>query len=248
MNLLGGEATIEKQLGYYSDNFISTTYVNEDTQEITTTIIKNTMNKKQWYYHIPVLRGITIYFIQEFTKGKKFIPDGRIILVPIIYLVDKFFLHIGLMNYFYIGFLLLLLLVARLNNDMTELHGAEHMCATYYNENKTISVAEINEIKKTSRFHKQCGTTLIMKNIILFLILSIFIKDYFIKFFLVTGITYEIFKYQDNKVMKVLLYFDTMISKFIQLNIFTKDPKDIHIKMAIDAINKLENMENKIAS
>lgn len=128
-------------------------------------------------------------------------------------------------------------------------HGAEHKVINCYESKGELTV---ENVKKSSRFHKRCGTNFIIYILICYLMLFFIIPRYnflinilieLIIFPIVIGISYEILDYMERSesIFSSMLF---SISKLIQ-QFTTKEPKDDEIEVAIIALKISEGIKVK---
>lgn len=113
-------------------------------------------------------------------------------------------------------------------------HSAEHMVINCYEKLKRIPTFE--EVKKASRFHKRCGSSANINNIVMYLLLSLstaFVANWSIIFWLSLCILIVIFRLFADK--KGWL-------RFLQVFVTAK-PSDEDIELAIEGIKNYEIME-----
>lgn len=113
-------------------------------------------------------------------------------------------------------------------------HAAEHMAINAYNTLHRIPTVE--EVKKFSRFSKNCGSERNIRNIIIFSSLSILFAINISKFSFWLILLYPI--------LFILMILDMKYSilRFLQI-LVTNKPTDLEIKVAIKGIEELEKFE-----
>ncbi|MFA9378268.1 MAG: DUF1385 domain-containing protein [Lachnotalea sp.] len=119
-------------------------------------------------------------------------------------------------------------------------HGAEHKAINSYNLYNDVS---IENIKKSSRIAKNCGTNWLV--MYLFISIVIFLltgKFYTIIIFINYGVSRELFVLSDidKKPIFSIVY---RIGGLLQKNILTKEPTEEQLKLAKAAIEKLIDYE-----
>ena len=122
-------------------------------------------------------------------------------------------------------FLLLGFLLERIvAKDSHKFHAAEHMTVNAYN--KIGMVPNIYDVRKSSRIHRNCGTTIIGKRI--FVPICMFLLDYYS----ICPITlkYYILVIVAANILRIIGVFN-----FLQL-FNTAKPDDIHLKVAIEGV------------
>lgn len=113
-------------------------------------------------------------------------------------------------------------------------HAAEHMSINAYNTLHRIPTVE--EVKKFSRFSKNCGSERNIRNIVIFSSLSILIAINISKFSFWLILLYPI--------LFILMILDMKYSilRFLQI-LVTNKPTDLEINVAIKGIEELEKFE-----
>lgn len=129
-------------------------------------------------------------------------------------------------------------------NNIKKLHGAEHAIYNFYRKKNSLNNWSYNRIKNESRIVNHCGTTQYILIAILIFIEKLFIDDFFIRYLIAIGISNEIIRISDNKFFNILFKPLFFISGIIQKYLYTAQPDDIHIDMAIESIEKLGELEN----
>lgn len=236
MKIQGGSASAEGQLVLYSNNYIVAVSLNEK-RDIIVSHQKHNLNSKNIIGKIPFVRGVYVNTKQSLDQ------IGYIVFALILYILDKLIFKIHLMDYVYFAYILILSCSTKFSN-MSNLHGAEHAITNYYNKHHTIENIQEDILKKESRIHDRCGTTLIIYNLIFIYGMLFITRDFLIRFLVSMALSYEIVIIKENNVLirTILLPFK-LISRFIQKYVFVSEPRDIDIKMAIKAVEKLEELE-----
>lgn len=242
MRILGGSTTDTLELIFYSPNYVISAQYRDD--KLNFNIDKHGISQYSKLGETPFLRGIYIYL-------SRFIGRSRIEfnLVQAIffigYIIDKFFLNVSLMDYIYVLFILSHLLVIRINKDMCELHGAEHMIGNYFDIHDSVTLENINEVKKCSILHERCSTNYLIFKVICILALRLIVGDFLIRFILTIALHYEFIQNRDDKMLYYLYYPLYALGKWTQKVFFVKQPRDKYIEMAIKTAMELEKYENK---
>lgn len=129
------------------------------------------------------------------------------------------------------------------NKELFMYHGAEHKAINCYENNLEIN---LENIRKSSRFHKRCGTNFLSISMIISIIIFTFIgfEKIFLEYILrcfssifIVSICYEIIEFigdNDNFLINILCSTGFLVQKFT-----TKEPNDEHIEVAIEAINEI---------
>lgn len=122
-------------------------------------------------------------------------------------------------------------------------HGAEHKTINCYENNLEL---EIENIRKSNRFHKRCGTNFIS----VIMIVSVFIFSTInyknlLMCFIIRLILLPIIIGVSNEIMILIGKYDNLFLKIISYqgmifqNITTKEPDDSHIEVAIKALRSI---------
>lgn len=150
----------------------------------------------------------------------------------------------------FIAYLLLISLMKDIKRTFMY-HGAEHKCINCIENGHILTV---DNVRKSSRYHKRCGTSFMLVVLIISIILFILIRTdivwlrYVIRILLVpviAGISYEFIKKagsSDNKVINIL----SMPGMWMQ-KITTKEPTDDMIEVAIEAVEAVFDWEQYLA-
>lgn len=142
------------------------------------------------------------------------------------------------------------LLLISLMNDIKRTfmyHGAEHKCINCIENGKTLTV---ENVRKSSRYHKRCGTSFLLFVLIISIILFILIRTdiiwlrYVIRILLIpviAGISYEFIRLAGNSYNSVV----NALSKpgMWMQKITTREPTDDMIEVAICAVEAVFDWE-----
>ena len=142
-----------------------------------------------------------------------------------------------------------LLLISRMKDIQRVFmyHGAEHKCINCIEHGLPLNV---ENVRKTSRQHKRCGTSFLLFVLIISIIVGIFIRVDIVWLRvliriallpLVSGISYEIIKLagnSDNPVISLLSQPGLMVQKLT-----TREPQDDMIEVAIEAVEAVFDWE-----
>ena len=142
------------------------------------------------------------------------------------------------------------LLLISLMNDIKRTfmyHGAEHKCINCIENGHVLTV---DNVRKSSRYHKRCGTSFLLVVLIISIVMFILIRTdivwlrYVTRILLVpviAGLSYEFIRKagsSNNKVINVL----SMPGMWMQ-KITTKEPTDDMIEVAIEAVEAVFDWE-----
>lgn len=142
------------------------------------------------------------------------------------------------------------LLLISLMNDIKRTfmyHGAEHKCINCIENGHVLTV---DNVRKSSRYHKRCGTSFLLVVLIISIVMFILIRTdivwlrYVTRILLVpviAGLSYEFIRKagsSNNKVINVL----SMPGMWMQ-KITTKEPADDMIEVAIEAVEAVFDWE-----
>ena len=126
-------------------------------------------------------------------------------------------------------------------------HGAEHKCINCIENGHILTV---NNVRKSSRFHKRCGTSFLLIVLVISIIFFMIIRTdvvwlrYFLRILMVpviAGVSYEFIRKagtSDNKIINAL----SMPGLWMQ-KITTKEPTDDMIEVAIEAVEAVFDWE-----
>lgn len=119
-------------------------------------------------------------------------------------------------------------------------HGSEHKCINCIEHGLELTV---ENVKKSSRLHKRCGTSFLLFVMIVSIILHFFVRfesavwNIIVRILLVpviAGISYELIKWAGNSENKVIVALS--IPGLMLQKITTKEPEDDMIEVAIRAV------------
>jgi uncharacterized protein YqhQ len=241
MKLLGGAASSENSIIFYSEHYTATAFLESKTQTINISFSEHKLNNDKLYLKIPILRRLILDFYQRYIHDNKLSVDVYTVASIIIYTLDKIFLNINPLKYLY-GVYYLLFFIFIKSSDVSKIHGAEHAVYNHYNKDKKLN--NIESIKKEKLEVDRCGTTSYITNLILFYVSCIFLDDFMIQYLITKGFSTEIVVLiESNKVANKIGKPIIKLSRFLQRTMLTKRPDDIHVKMAIMAVKKLEELE-----
>ena len=126
-------------------------------------------------------------------------------------------------------------------------HGAEHKCINCIENGHILTV---NNVRKSSRFHKRCGTSFLLIVLVISIMFFMIIRTdvvwlrYFLRILMVpviAGVSYEFIRKagtSDNKIINAL----SMPGLWMQ-KITTKEPTDDMIEVAIEAVEAVFDWE-----
>lgn len=146
-------------------------------------------------------------------------------------------------------FLLYIALISRMKDIQRTFmyHGAEHKCINCIENGHILTV---NNVRKSSRFHKRCGTSFLLIVLVISIIFFMIIRTdvvwlrYFLRILMVpviAGVSYEFIRKagtSDNKIINAL----SMPGLWMQ-KITTKEPTDDMIEVAIEAVEAVFDWE-----
>ncbi len=140
--------------------------------------------------------------------------------------VEKYFVLIVLA----IGFIFTKL------SGVSRYHGAEHKV---FNTLKTNLPLTIESVKQQKRYADECGTNLLVFIFIIFSLLRLTGMMFYISFIIGASVGYEIFIANNKKVKRLLIPF-YFIGYIIQYFVFTSEPTDRQLEVALAAVRALE--------
>lgn len=247
IDILGGGTEQNLELHLYSNNHKATSKYDKDGN-FQIKVEEHHMNNKSKIIRMPFIRGLYIYFSENVTDSenkRKITLNLLDVIVVIIYMLDKFYLKISLMDYVYVLFICFYFILALVHKNMVELHGAEHMLTNYYDKNHKANLSDINEIKKYSIIHERCGSNFYGINLAILLLLKIFINDFIVRFIIMQSLSYEIATMKKNNIVYYLIYPLLAFGMLTQKLFFVKQPKDKDVEQAIRTVQELEKYENE---
>lgn len=115
-------------------------------------------------------------------------------------------------------------------------HTAEHMTANAYDSDPNLT---LEKVKKQPRTHKNCGINLMISIFSCYCILFMVFGGAFWVFLVSWSIGYEIWRGEPKLIWEAVL----AIGKAAQYYLFTSEPEEKHLMVAIEAIRKLEEKE-----
>ncbi len=139
----------------------------------------------------------------------------------------------------FIGYLLLISLIKDIQRTFMY-HGAEHKCINCVEHGEALNV---ENVRKSSRFHKRCGTSFLLIVLVISIVIFMLIRTkviwlrYLIRILLIpviAGISYEFIRLagkSDNRLVNALSKPGLWLQK-----ITTKEPTDDMIEVAIAAV------------
>lgn len=143
--------------------------------------------------------------------------------------------ELGIFVYFFL-IVLIIVLCIRQNKSFTGFHGAEHKAINAYNFHKDIT---IENIKKSSRIARRCGTNGILMMIFIMIIFNIALREfYFSILFIIYGLTHELFILK-NIDRCPLFYIVFKFGDFLQDKFRTSESSEEQLNLAKNAIKKL---------
>lgn len=165
---------------------------------------------------------------------ERFVPGIGEKQVPIIEGIAKMVI--------FIGYMLLISLMKDIKRTFMY-HGAEHKCINCIENGKILTV---ENVRKSSRFHKRCGTSFMLIVLIISIIFFIFIRSdviwirYVIRIVLIpviAGVSYEIIRLAGSSENIIV----NLVSKpgIWMQKITTKEPTDDMIEVAIAAVEEV---------
>lgn len=242
IDILGGSASTGNSISYYSKHYISNATFDKDTKNIKITYKEHSLRKEAFHQKIPFIRVLINIFHQKFIGGNEQIQlDAFAILYILIYIFDRVFFKMNLLEYLYLAYYFLVFLVAKFS-DLSKLHGAEHATYNYYIKNDNFE--HVENIRNEKLTVDRCSTTYIILTLALFY--TIRIDDYILRYLICIALTGEIVKLiENNKIFTMLGRPIILLSRLFQKIIFTRKPDIIHVQMAVGAIKKLEELEEQ---
>lgn len=177
------------------------------------------------------------------------IPEGIINILPNSYTprtisLIKFVIRLGIIFTY-----MLFVSNSKDFSGILKYHGAEHKVINCYEQKNELTV---DNVRKSSRFHKKCGSNFVVFVIICYFIIFLFVPRFSIGINvliellilpIVLGVVFEIIEYvgRSNSVFSSAIF---SISKIIQ-GFVTKEPSDDEIEVAIAALKTSEGLKIK---
>lgn len=247
MNLLGGVAFVN-QVSFFSKNYRVTARRKGDNIIVSHSISKHSSDSNlNKLYEIPFVRGAArVLSMILRTKATVFL---LLFIIALEFVLDYFFLgpylnysfhvkHIGMV--YLPDAAIFVVLILFLKVFIGKYHGAEHMVFNAYSENKTLT---LDNVKKSSRVSRRCGSNLVIF-IILFNSLFSIVLPFEISMLVSLSLGYEIFK-SKRKTAKRFSQLFYKIGGLLQYLLFTSKPNNDQLEVALAAFNKLLALENK---
>lgn len=209
-------------------------------------IITATVRKKEDIGIIKVLSKVP--FVRSFTLIIKTVIDSwkLFLFVTIVLLLIRVFFNgkasVGLLYPIQSNRLVLLCSVLIIAGFIIKIspigkyHAAEHMCANAYDKSLNLT---LDYVKSQSRVHKDCGTNLIISFLLCFVILFLVFGDNPWLFLVSYPVGYELWRYEPKVIWSIVL----IIGKITQYVLYTSEPDDKHLLVAIVALTALEKKE-----
>lgn len=177
-----------------------------------------------------------------------------VIIMVLVYILDKIFLNINLPLCIYILYFLFDIIVTSVilkkSESTLKLHASEHMVIKFYRKYNYVPKNEndINLLKKCSRFDRGCGTTSVVSSFFWIVIFNILFRDFMLGF-CIGFIFNELWDYfGNNKIIKICSFPIDIISSVLQVCLFTAKPSDKELNIAIHCLNNLEHLESTYES
>ncbi len=240
MKLLGGETTLNGEIIFTSENFTVTG--SYEGNEIRTFYSGNYKSIYRSFWGKFLDRWMPFDYSQDSRVLKINIMP---LLFIILYVTDKMYFHINLATYFYLTFYLVLLVIAKCNDQLIRLHGAEHKVAVYYIDSGGLK--DLSGILNTRRTTIKCGIIHDMFELIFFCIAAMLIKDSLIAAvlsYIIGYLSYYTVLDHENLRKNIVIMPILKISEFVQEKLMTAEPSGNDIALAIAVIERLEELEN----
>lgn len=172
--------------------------------------------------------GILLYFI----LNSNLIDENSLNIIN--NTLEEHSILVQIISFIFIGTMLIKL------TPLGKYHAAEHMAANTFKRNKNFTV---EDVIMSSRVHNSCGTNLVVFVFIFLFIFSFFIEGFMI-FLASWSFGYEVVIIENRWIKKILEPF-YLIGGIMQYMLFTSKPEVKHIKVAIKAIERLIELEEK---
>lgn len=243
MKILGGLAFVN-QVSFFSTNYRVTASSKRHTIDISWT--KRTAGERfSKAYDIPFLRGAVRLFslllskVTVFLLILLFILDWLVSKITFV-LCTRFDIMLPTVGRIPVNeFTLFIILLVFIKVLIGKYHGAEHKVFNTWLEGKAIT---LENVRAASRVSQKCGTNLVVFIALLDLPLS-FVLPFFVSTIISISVGYELFKSKRP-------YFQTIAKVFyrigglLQYLMFTAEPSDKELEVAVAAFTKLLELEN----
>jgi uncharacterized protein YqhQ len=245
MSVFGGNA-LRKGVAFHSLD--KSTIARRDENGNISIITKNVILSDQMRVlkRIPFIRGIAVLvetFLRTWKLNLIFIGAMTLIIIllensnqslfdfesaaiTIEATVEKYFILIVLAT----GFIFTKL------SGVSRYHGAEHKV---FNTLKTNLPLTVESAKQQKRYAAECGTNLLVFIFVVFSILQLAGMMFYLSFFIGVSIGYEVFIANNNKIKRILTPF-YFIGYIVQYIVFTSEPTDKQLEVALAAVRALE--------
>lgn len=253
---------IEGSAGFHSVMFCTNNYKSRATRmkdgEIVVELTKRPIPSKfeRFLLRIPIVRGVYL-LIEVFLRNWKIYLFDFLTILTFIYIanvlsgdtmntmIDKDSLLYQVISFIRkpINALMIIIFVVMISgiairgSSIGKYHAAEHMTDNSYCKFKRLNV---NEIMKQTRVHASCGSNLIWYVLISFFLLSFIFNNILLLLFLAFIFAYEIFRLD-----LVLLRPFYWLGGLFQYILFTSQPKQEHIEVAVAAYQGLIDKESE---
>ena len=244
MSVFGGNAT-RRGVVFYSSGKLSRAY-RDSKGNISIKTEKNVITDKLYKLRkIPFLRGLVV-LLETFLRAWKL----NLIIVSavtiLIFLLDNsnqslFDFNsmyeeaaVTIERYFLLVVLVLGFIVTKLTG-VARYHGAEHKV---YNACKRCIALTLENVRQQKRWAEECGTNLLVFIFLVFAFAQFIGVPFLLSFLLGSSIGYEIFAAQNKKIKRLLLPF-YWLGYTMQYLIFTSEPRDKELEVAIAAVKGL---------
>ncbi|WP_366923361.1 DUF1385 domain-containing protein [Metallumcola ferriviriculae] len=243
MQVIGGLAFVN-QVTFFSRRFRVTARASKD--RILVSYHRSSGNRAGKLYDIPVVRGLVrIFTLLLGTKVTWILLAGLAavdISLTLLFDFNNQFLGVswpifGLFTP--VDLILFPLVVIFIKHFVGKSHGAEHKVFNTWLKGKEITFENVNS---ASRVSARCGTNLVVFIILLNLPLALFLPAY-ITPLLSVALGYELFK-SNNKIIRGISRFLCKIGGVLQYLLFTSEPTEKELNLAIKAFNKLVELES----
>ncbi|MBL5767361.1 hypothetical protein B5V88_07095 [Heyndrickxia sporothermodurans] len=189
---------------------------------------------------IPFVRSFSMVFDLLIEYWRRFIVAAIVLILMELLFIGRsnsiFLYTIPINN---LEMLLGLLVIAGLFIKVSEIgsyHAAEHMTSNAFDSGLNLT---LDNVRQQPRVHKDCGTNQAVSIVLCFSVLSLILEDSVYVFLLAWSIGYELWRGEPKVIWSLIL----VIGKVTQYLLFTSKPQDKHLKVAIEAMTRLEEKE-----
>lgn len=235
INIIAGRAHING-VSFQTKRYYAITTLKKG--EIRSSVRERGNRVSHFYEKIPFLRGAILPIEMIFSN-----IEGIILLMINIVtygLVEYRISHVSTGNLLLVLAIFLTLVGVFIKlTGIGKYHAAEHMAYDAYQKNEDLT---IENVAKHSRISASCGTNLVMFVLLFVVVGNLIIPNIWITLFLSFAVGYEVYRIERGFIRKIVspLY---MLGGAVQWLLFTSQPSQKELEVAIRAIKELEEAE-----